>query len=106
MYNVYICLIPESQLAFQVENPSLLVTQVRGMAGFLWRQHVPPAATSSFKVLLCDAVHIALPAWEGVADEMLHRSPGKLRCLRWCGTSQVLQDEIRLRFKEIIEIMG
>jgi len=55
----------------QVENPSLLVTQVRGMAGFLWRVPlvplVPPAATSSFKVLLCDAVHIALPAWEGVA---------------------------------------
>ena len=28
------------------------------------QQHVPPDHS---KVLLCDAVHIAIPAWEGVA---------------------------------------
>ena len=59
---------------------------VAGATGATRSHQQPPAATSSFKVLLCDAVHIALPAWEGVADF------GKVRCFRWYGGTQVLQD--------------
>ena len=81
---------------------------------FLWRSitllhatpaHVVPAAAKLSKVLLCDAVHIAIPAWEGVAG---HGPCGtsfgtpqacrKLRCSRWYGdTPQVLKEKIRLQ---------